>query len=227
MAEPITRRQFVERIRKALGRSGEAADVPTPPAVDDAVARLPQPQEDLPGRFAEHAQAIGMDVRQCESKDLIETVRQVLRDFEAHKVVTAVGSLAAAAGLNEALRRAKMEVLAWRDDPTMAEHYTADAGITDVHGALADSGSIICHADAGHGRGLSLVPPTHIALVRESDICADLLDYLRRIGHSGDTRASSSRVIITGPSKTADIEGVLVTGVHGPQRLVVILVRDG
>ena len=64
-----------------------------------------------------------------------------------------------------------------------------------------------------HGRSLSLVAPVHVAIVEPKQFLPDLVDLFEKLAaepHPGNT------VIITGPSKTADIEMTLVTGVHGP-----------
>jgi L-lactate utilization protein LutC len=104
------------------------------------------------------------------------------------------------------------------DDPvsrglTLDEAYDLDCGITDVHAAVAETGSIVIRPDAGHGRLLSLAPPIHIAVIEPRNFVADLVDLFEKLGRDG---IAPNTTIITGPSKTADIEGVLVTGVHGP-----------
>ena len=97
--------------------------------------------------------------------------------------------------------------------------------ITDVHGAIAESGTIVCASDAGHSRGLSLVPPVHIALVRQSDILPDLIDFLRKWKGTPGSGMPSSLTLITGPSKTADIEGELIVGVHGPGQVHIVVME--
>jgi L-lactate dehydrogenase complex protein LldG len=119
----------------------------------------------------------------------------------------------------------------WRGDRTMEPEYEADAGVTDVAAAIAETGSIVCVSDGERGRGLSLVPGAHVAVVRASQVLADLSDYMARLDAEGGEKSDgsgvpSSRAIITGPSKTADIEGVLITGVHGPEQVVIVLVED-
>ena len=100
-------------------------------------------------------------------------------------------------------------------------------GVTDVHAALAETGTLICSTDGSHSRGASLIPPVHIAIVRERDIVPDMLDYWARLGGVPGGELPSSQSFITGPSKTADIEGVLVTGVHGPGEVHIVLVSEG
>ncbi|MCC6621786.1 MAG: LUD domain-containing protein [Deltaproteobacteria bacterium] len=85
---------------------------------------------------------------------------------------------------------------------------------TDAHVAIAVSGSVVLE---GAPRLPSALCEHHVALVSRDRIVPTLADYLAR-----ETPARA-RVIITGPSKTADIEGILVTGVHGPARLTVVV----
>ena len=91
-----------------------------------------------------------------------------------------------------------------------------------VDAAIAESGSLVV-STRGRIRNAWITPPVHIAIVRASQVLADLVDLFERDHESLD---AASTTIITGPSKTADIEGVLVTGVHGPGEVVVVLV-DG
>jgi len=91
--------------------------------------------------------------------------------------------------------------------------YDFDAGVTDVYAAVAETGSLVVRASAGHGRALSLVPPVHVAIVEPKNLLADLVDLFQKM--NADSVASSVS-IISGPSKTSDIEMNLVIGVHGP-----------
>jgi L-lactate dehydrogenase complex protein LldG len=106
----------------------------------------------------------------------------------------------------------------------MEPHFIADASVTDVHAALAETGTLICNSDADHSRGCSLAVPTHIAIVRRQDLVPDMLDYTATLAGLTPAQLPSAQAFITGPSKTADIEGVLITGVHGPGKVIILLV---
>ena len=95
-----------------------------------------------------------------------------------------------------------------------------DCGLTDVNWAVAETGSLVIVPSANQGRLLSLVPAVHIAIVEPKNFLPDLVDLFEKI--SGDSPAVH---IITGPSKTADIEGELVEGVHGPHQVHVIILQ--
>ncbi len=216
-----TQADFMARVRAALGRSpSQPTPVPPPPpAVPAALVRLAGPDEDLPARFTLQAHAVGIEVRPIAGSDLVKSVLRIVDELGAKRVLTGVGTLPQALGLNDALRRKGVTVIDWRASPGFGVQYDADLGVTDVHAAIAESGTLVCQSDAGHSRGLSLVPPVHVAVVRREDVLPDLVDFFARSG-----ALPSSVALITGPSKTADIEGVLITGVHGPGRVIVLLV---
>ena len=101
--------------------------------------------------------------------------------------------------------------------------FSAVAGITTVAAAVAETGSLLVVSGPRTPRSTSLIPPIHVALVAASQIVPDLVDVFARLD-AHDLPAGIA--LITGPSKTADIEGVLVTGVHGPGHVIIILVSD-
>jgi len=100
--------------------------------------------------------------------------------------------------------------------------FTAHAGITGVTAAVAETGSLVCSSGPDLWRGMSLIPPVHIAVVRVDQIVPDLVDLL---GGLSSCRLPASLSVITGPSKTADIEGILITGVHGPGAVWICVVE--
>lgn len=101
---------------------------------------------------------------------------------------------------------------------------TADVGITSADYALADTGSLVIFTESNESRLLSLLPPCHIAVIEESKLVASLDDVFRLRPLPGER--SSAMVVITGPSRTADIEMRLVRGVHGPGEIHVIIIKD-
>jgi len=118
--------------------------------------------------------------------------------------------------------------LRWFDREIAAlkpELFAADAGITTTLGGIAASGSLLVMPSIAEPRTLSLVPPLHIALLRTSQLQDSLLSAMRH--HGWAQNMPSNLLTITGPSKTADIQRMLVYGAHGPRELVILLVQDG
>jgi L-lactate dehydrogenase complex protein LldG len=99
---------------------------------------------------------------------------------------------------------------------------SADAGITCADYALADTGTLVMISSAEEARMISLLPPAHIAVVPANRILSGLDELLLMLPKPAD--ATSSMVLITGPSRTGDIEQILVRGVHGPGEIHVIVV---
>jgi L-lactate utilization protein LutC len=98
--------------------------------------------------------------------------------------------------------------------------FTADLGITGVELAVAETASMSVKSGGGRRRLASLAVPCHIAIVPTARIVPDLLDW----GYQADSDPPANEVLISGPSKTADIEGTIVQGVHGPGTVHVVVV---
>jgi L-lactate utilization protein LutC len=101
---------------------------------------------------------------------------------------------------------------------------TAGVGITSADYALSDTGSLVMIASPDDARLISLLPPVHIAVVPADRILTGLDELYTLIPRPADQ--TSSMVFITGPSRTADIEQILVRGVHGPGEIHVVIVGE-
>jgi len=99
-----------------------------------------------------------------------------------------------------------------------------DAGITSCEALVSQTGSILVSSGTSGGRGLSILPHVHVVVATLDQIVPTLGDalHLTKARHAG--RMPSMLSFITGPSRTGDIERILVLGAHGPKELVVILV---
>ena len=102
----------------------------------------------------------------------------------------------------------------------------ADLGLTGAEYAVAASGTIAMAASSHHPRSASLLPPIHIAVIRQEQLLPDLAALAERIRHDFPERPSSGFALITGPSRTADIEQTLSIGVHGPGKLYVMMLSS-
>jgi L-lactate dehydrogenase complex protein LldG len=98
----------------------------------------------------------------------------------------------------------------------------AAVGISEMDWAAANTGTLVQDAAAVQQRLVSTLPPVHLALIGTQRIQPDMAAVLGRI-HPGQTNYIA---MITGPSRTADIERVLTIGVHGPKRLVIVAVDE-
>ena len=99
-----------------------------------------------------------------------------------------------------------------------------DAGISACEALVAQTGSILVSSATCGGRGLSIVPHVHLVVATPDQIVSTLGDALHEAQQRHAGRMPSMLSFITGPSRTGDIERILVLGAHGPKELIVILV---
>jgi L-lactate dehydrogenase complex protein LldG len=105
------------------------------------------------------------------------------------------------------------------EDRRTGDHRTAAACIEEVFGAIAETGSLICSSHGGKTVQAGLLPAHHVAIVSADRVYEKLDDLFSSCGDSPPTNIT----LETGPSRTADIELTLTIGVHGPERLSIIV----
>lgn len=99
-----------------------------------------------------------------------------------------------------------------------------DASFTSTRGGIVETGTLIIWPDADEPRLMSLVPPIHFALLDADLLYDDLFAAMTRQGWSGSLPTNA--LLVSGPSKTADIQVTLAYGAHGPKALIVLLISD-
>lgn len=102
--------------------------------------------------------------------------------------------------------------------------WKVDASLTGSVGGIAATGSLVIWPDQHEPRLMSLLPPLHIALLRASKIEDNL--YAMMQTQKWAANMPTNLLLVSGPSKTADIEQVLAYGAHGPKELVVLILED-
>ena len=184
------------------------------------------------------------DYRQTDERpheQLVELFCERAGDYRAEVLRTPAGALPAAIGAAASRHGARRLVIppelpqAWRPAElelvsdaslTPRELDALDGVITGCTVAIAETGTIaLCAAPHEGRRLLSLVPDLHICLVRERQIVGGVPEAIRRLGETA-RRPGRPVTLISGPSATSDIELQRVEGVHGPRRLVVLVVPD-
>ncbi|MGD9290059.1 MAG: lactate utilization protein [Desulfobacterales bacterium] len=102
--------------------------------------------------------------------------------------------------------------------------FNVDAGITSAAGAIAETGALILWPTQEEPRLMSIVPSIHIAILQADTIHNSLSEVIHNENWS--QKMPTNIVLISGPSKTADIEMTLAFGVHGPRELIVLIVEN-
>jgi L-lactate dehydrogenase complex protein LldG len=212
----ISRDHILNKVRTALGHAvGRTAATPPP-------VRLCVPAWTVEERWQRFASAL---------EKLGGNAVRVSEPAEARRYVAGLTcGRAAVASRSPFLEVCGIHQLAGvrRDfhDPAELRAACAEAefGITGADYALADTGSLAVFASPEEARLISLLPPVHIALLPISRLLTGLDELLSLVPNPAER--SSALILITGPSRTADIEQILVRGVHGPGEIHVIVMDD-
>lgn len=173
--------------------------------------------------FSMRATAVSAEVYRVKSiADVPIVISELARTTNAKKVVMTDNPYTKAAGLVNLFETLNIET--YTDAPGIRAHCdTAELGISAVEFGIAETGSVCQDAYAIEDRMVSTLPPVHIAFLNSNYILPSIesaVDVFSTVFERGYLS------LITGPSRTADIERVLTIGVHGPSRLVIIAVDE-
>jgi L-lactate dehydrogenase complex protein LldG len=211
----------IEKVRRALGRTTTPAQVPAPPAIPDTVARLVHSNIGLAELFETRAVKQHMIAEPVSADELVEKTAAFLRERKCRRVMLSDTELLRKFELGDQLDEQGFEARYWSGITSDAA-YDYDAGVTEVDYAVAETGTLVIRHRPEHGRLLSLVPFVHVAVVQPKQIVPDLIDLFEILAKDG---VGSGVTMISGPSKTADIEMNTVTGVHGPNVVRVFVLQ--
>jgi L-lactate dehydrogenase complex protein LldG len=201
----------IEAVRRALGRTQPLTAPPVPPGIDETITRLVHTDIGLAELFASRARENKMGVEMLNAEDLLPRLVEYLKTKQIKSIALPVSKLLQQLEVLKGLRQAGFDARSW-DELTLDQVYDVDCGITDVWAAVAECSALVIRGSAEHGRAISLIPPIHVAILQPRDFVPDLVDLFQKL----PADQNDKWVLITGPSKTADIEMNLVTGVHGP-----------
>jgi L-lactate dehydrogenase complex protein LldF len=188
----------------------------TPPREQTASIQEPKGIDD----FRRELEALGGRVTLCAPDEVAEHILQILHTHSIDQLLAWDASnfpehlleLLSAEGIR----------IKYSTAETIEASSLVQAGLTGVYAGLADTGSLVLLCGQGKPMTASLLPEIHIAILREENIYQNLDQVLVR----GEIKEASAAVVITGPSRTSDIEMTLTIGVHGPGELHVICLKE-
>ncbi len=131
--------------------------------------------------------------------------------------------------LLETLDKEAVEITSRDRDEVIRLCAQAQIGLTEADFGIAETGSLVLESGPGRSRLASLLPPVHVAVLPLGRMVPSLQAFTERYAREENARHLQSMACLTfisGPSRTADIEMTLSIGVHGPQALHVILLKD-
>jgi L-lactate dehydrogenase complex protein LldG len=214
-------------IRRSLGVSGKEA--PRRKTVADRLAQHPAGLVPARGQLAAQQ-------RVALFRTMVEAANGTVDEIpDAGDVPSSIAALLRAHNLPMAIRRGadpRLAALPWERERTLEVSVGRSDGkdlvaISHAFGAVAESGTLMLVSGPDNPTTLNFLPDTHIVVVDAKDVAGDYETLWRRLREKfGDGLMPRAVNLITGPSRSADIEQTLILGAHGPRRLHVIVVGE-
>ncbi|NOZ47829.1 MAG: hypothetical protein GXO79_13775 [Chlorobi bacterium] len=166
--------------------------------------------------FARELQKVdGKFVFCIDKNDLIQNLQQIVEEEKWESVYCTDD------GINKILLDAEIPFTKFPED-----FHQMQVAATGCEYLIARFGSIMVSSGQISGRQLNVFPPTHIIIAKTSQLVPEISDALLQIQQKYKNNLPSMITLITGPSRTADIEKTLILGAHGPKELYVFLIDD-
>src|SRR5690348_2870625 len=224
------REKIFARIREALtvqaplpGHHGEAGHRPSFNGAPSAHAREWLPPtgdsfEERLTRFRANAADLKATFYLASSREEMAKWLLELRDAEGWKKVASHGGELTEA----ACQTLGLPVCRTDRNFDVNELEACDAGITECDALVAQTGSVLVTNRSAGGRALSVLPPHHVVIARRDQLLRDLPAAFELVKRKYAGNYPSMISFITGPSRTGDIERILVLGAHGPKKLTIL-----
>lgn len=223
-----SRQRVLARIREALQdlreprAAAETRDFsPAAPAGQFLPAAPPSPDAQWQ-QFEENLRRLGGTMIRCQSEEDAARALTEMALAEGWRQV-ATHDAASLRPLQESLRQAGCHL--HRPEAGAELMAACEAALTTCRCAVAQFGSLMVDSAGEGGRALTVVAPHHVVVVRPDQIVPDMPSALAQVERG--SRSPSMVGLITGPSRTGDIERILVMGAHGPRRLTVLRIPAG
>jgi L-lactate dehydrogenase complex protein LldG len=221
------RAEFLDNIRHRT-RTGKYKPTQSP---DVAWTPNEEPQEspwieDPPTRFLEELEALGGHGRRVATLgEAREYVLELARERGAKRLVRWDVEELEEMGVDGPLGETGVEVAVWRDLEDFREVASrADIGLSTAAWAIAETGSLVIEGGPGRGRTVTLLPPTHVAVVPVGRMLRTVPEAIGKYAGGEGGALPANVTFHTGPSRSGDIEMSIFVGMHGPGDVHVVLV---
>ena len=190
----------------------------------DHLSRFDWGKEERIHRFVERMEAVRAEIIHATNDNWAEKVAEVCKKKELKNMLVSPETeqgkvLYSMADQLPELQAYDREIEGWKSEM----FNQTDAGFTTTLGGIAETGSLVMWPTRHEPRLMSLVPPVHIALMDAGQLYTTFSEVVKAQGWA-DKGMPTNALLVSGPSKSADIEQTLAYGVHGPKELVVILI---
>jgi L-lactate dehydrogenase complex protein LldG len=227
MNSKSARETFLGNVRDALASATRpAAGGRPPPRIRAGERSTPT---DLVDNFCKRfTDAGGRTSVVADDAGALSQIVQIIENVGAKRILLGQGPVLGRLGVGERLTELGHGVTATATltaSDARAVFFSSDLSISGVDYLIAETGTVVVTARPEEPRSLSLLAPVHVAVADETQLLPDLFDLFDESVWHGPGGAPSCVTLITGPSKTGDIELRLVTGVHGPGEIHVVLIR--
>jgi L-lactate dehydrogenase complex protein LldG len=217
------RRAIFARIREALAAGPHADHVAAEPtkSIAEVLPVVGVTFAERVALFARNALDLRAEFKQVAGlPELVQELQRLAREAGWRQLATHGGALTDAVVPALGLPGLRVDI-----GVDAAELERCDVGITECDALVAQTGSVLVTSRSAGGRALSVLPPHHVVLARADQLVAGLPDAFALLEAKYAAGYPSMISFITGPSRTGDIERILVLGAHGPKRLTVLMVN--
>jgi L-lactate dehydrogenase complex protein LldG len=218
--------RIAEALREEAPRHHEAPGKPAPKGVTapfrEWLPPVGETSKDQIALFARQSEALHTEFCECPSiTAAAKHITALAKKYDWKTIALHAGELtdAIAEKLPETL-----ELLRINHGYKKEALEACDAGFTECESLIAQTGSVCVTGPSSGGRALSVLPPHHIVIARAEQILPDLNAAYESLAQKYRDKYPSFISFITGPSRTGDIERILVLGAHGPKKLTVLLI---
>ncbi len=202
-------------IRGTLNRTSSSAVAPRPPIVAPRVAGTTEAEI---GKLMQEITALKGEARLLQTADIPAALADLVKAENIHLATLWSTERLAQFGVADRLRELGVELIPnYVDKQILAQ---ADLGVTEADFLLPETGTLGLLSSPQKPRSVSLLPRVHLAIVHPRALRPDLHPVF------DEAKSQGYLILITGPSRTSDIELIVTIGVHGPQRLYVWIVDD-